>query len=86
MSEVSLKFGKKFKGTSVQVHCVHPGHVGTNIIDNSRFNIDDERFMNQQIDKDKMAERFRTGGMHPSRAAEIILKELNRIKDVYLLV
>tara|TARA_B100000401_G_scaffold396075_1_gene305393 strand:- start:65 stop:526 length:462 start_codon:yes stop_codon:yes gene_type:complete len=71
---------KEFKGTSVQVHCVHPGHVGTNIIDNSRFNIDDERFMNQQIDKDKMAERFRTGGMHPSRAAEIILKGVKQNK------
>ena len=71
---------KEFKGTSAQVHCVHPGHVGTNIIDNSRFNIDDERFMNQQIDKDKMAERFRTGGMHPSRAAEIILKGVKQNK------
>ena len=71
---------KEFKGSSVQVHCVHPGHVGTNIVDNSRFNTDETTLMNQNIDKDQMAERFRTGGMHPSRAAEIILNGVSRNK------
>jgi len=69
---------KELKGTSVQVHRVHPGHVGTNIVDNSRFNEDDPGFLGQDINKDQLAERFRTGGMHPSRAAEIILNGVKR--------
>ena len=32
---------KEFKDSTIQVHCVHPGHVGTNIVANSRFNEDD---------------------------------------------
>ena len=73
---------KEFKDTQVQVHCVHPGHVGTNIIANSRFNEDDDSEFLRQDDRDvdEMAEMFKTGGMHPSRAAEIILNGVKRNK------
>ena len=73
---------KEFKDTAVQVHCVHPGHIGTNIVANSRFNEDDDAtFMRQDnVDVDEMADMFRTGGMHPSRAAQIILNGVKRNK------
>ena len=64
---------KEFKGTNLQVHCVHPGHVGTNILANSRFNTDQPGRFGKDFNKDEMAEMFRTKGMHPSRAASIIL-------------
>ena len=73
---------KEFKDSAVQVHCVHPGHIGTNIVANSRFNEeDDATFLRQDnVDVDEMAEMFRTGGMHPSRAAQIILNGVQRKK------
>lgn len=72
---------KEFKGTAVQVHCVHPGHIGTNIIANAKFNEEDEGFLQQDnVDVDEMANMFRTRGMHPSRAAEIILNGVKRNK------
>ena len=70
---------KEHKDSKVQVHCVHPGHVGTNIISNSRINADDE-FLGEDMDVDQMAEMFRTGGMHPSKAAQIILNGVKRNK------
>ena len=71
---------KEFKDTSVQVQCVHPGHIGTNIVANSRFTEDDAGFLGDDFNKDEMAEMFRTKGMHPSRAAEIILNGVKRNK------
>jgi NAD(P)-dependent dehydrogenase (short-subunit alcohol dehydrogenase family) len=74
---------KELKGSSVQVHCVHPGHIGTNIVSNARINKSDqaanslERLMGKLIgagnDKAQLAEFFKNNGMHPSRAAQIVL-------------
>jgi len=33
---------REFKGSNLSVHCVHPGHIGTNIIKNSRFTETDD--------------------------------------------
>ena len=73
---------KEFKDSTVQVHCVHPGHIGTNIVANSRFNEeDDATFLRQDnVDMDEIANMFKTGGMHPSRAAQIILNGVQRKK------
>ncbi len=73
---------KELKDSPVQVHCVHPGHIGTNIVANSRFNEeDDATFLRQDnVDVDEMADMFRSGGMHPSRAAQIILNGVKRRK------
>ncbi|MEM9623189.1 MAG: SDR family oxidoreductase [Pseudomonadota bacterium] len=73
---------KEFKDSAVQVHCVHPGHIGTNIVSNARFNEEDEAtFLRQDnVDVDEMANMFKTGGMHPSRAAQIILNGVKRGK------
>ena len=73
---------KEFRDSSVQVHCVHPGHIGTNIVANARFNEeDDATFLRQDdVDVDEMAKMFKTGGMHPSRAAQIILNGVKKKK------
>lgn len=74
---------------NLQIHCVHPGHIGTNIVANSRMDEDD---YNQEDQKSsiftrnapstlkEMEDEFREGGMHPSRAAQIILKGVKKNK------
>ena len=75
---------------NLQIHCVHPGHVGTNIVANSRMDeedlqTDEERgssifTRNQPTTLEEMADSFREGGMHPSKAAQIILKGVKKNK------
>jgi NAD(P)-dependent dehydrogenase (short-subunit alcohol dehydrogenase family) len=73
---------KEHRDSTIQVHCVHPGHIGTNIVSNSRFNEQDfedgETLMSNAQSKDEMAEMFRSNGMHPSRAADIILQGVRK--------
>ena len=77
---------------NLQVHCVHPGHVGTNIVANSRM--DEESYKesleqennssiftrNRPATIEEMAESFKEGGMHPSKAARIILSGVKKKK------
>jgi len=78
---------------NLQVHCVHPGHVGTNIVSNSRM--DEEAYQealeeganrgsiftrNQPANLEEMANNFKEGGMHPSKAAQIILNGVKKNK------
>ena len=74
---------------NLQVHCVHPGHIGTNIVANSRM--DEERFDQDEqttsifkrqspTSLEEMEKQFREGGMHPSRAAQIILNGVKKNK------
>lgn len=83
---------KELKDTNVQVHCVHPGHIGTNIVTNARINKREDAInpMQQMMGKligigttqEEMADFFRNNGMHPSRASNIILKGIlkNRVR------
>ena len=74
---------KEHKGGSVQIHSVHPGHIGTNILGNARVNEAKEsanafqRLIGKLAgigdDREAMAEFFQRNGMHPSRAAQIML-------------
>ncbi len=74
---------KELKNTNVQVHCVHPGHIGTNFITNARMNVREDTVspMQEMMGKligiattqEEMADFFRNNGMHPSRASNIIL-------------
>ena len=74
---------KELKNTNVQVHCVHPGHIGTNIVTNARMNVREDTVspMQEMMGKligigttqEEMADFFRNNGMHPSRASNIIL-------------
>jgi len=73
---------KEHKDSPIQVHCVHPGHIGTNIVNNSRFNEEEieqrESLIDTAASKDEMAEMFRVNGMHPSKAAKIILEGVRK--------
>lgn len=75
---------KELKGGNVQIHSVHPGHIGTNIVTNARMNTKEDNVnpMQEMMGKligigstqEEMADFFRNNGMHPSRASNIILK------------
>ncbi len=75
---------------NLQIHCVHPGHVGTNIVANSRMDEEDLQtdeeggssiFTRERpTTVEEMADSFREGGMHPSKAAQIILNGVKRNK------
>ena len=78
----SLALEMKQTNPNLQIHCVHPGHIGTNIASSAR--ISDEDFDKTQArmsifnrnppkTKQEMGELFKEGGMHPSKAAKIIL-------------
>jgi len=79
---------KEFKGSSVQIHCVHPGHIGTNILGNARINKSEEsanafqrlvgKLVGLNDDQEAMAEFFQKNGMHPSRAAQVMLNGVLR--------
>ena len=75
---------REFKDTNLSVHCVHPGHIGTNIVANSRFTEIETEPDNSPSgfagNHTEMANLFRDHGMHPSRAAGIILKGISRGK------
>ena len=79
---------------NLQVHCVHPGHIGTNIAASARM---DEEEFNKQVKEqqnnssiftrkapknlEEMGNQFREGGMHPSKAANIILNGVKKNKS-----
>lgn len=79
---------KELKGSSVQVHAVHPGHIGTNILSNARVSESKksansiERLVRKLFaigdSQEELAAFFRKNGMHPSRAAQIILNGVRK--------
>ena len=82
---------KELNGSNVQIHSVHPGHIGTNIVTNARMNTKEDNVnpMQEMIGKligigstqEEMADFFRNNGMHPSRASNIILKGVLKNKS-----
>ena len=68
---------KEMKGTNLQVHCVHPGHVGTNIASSAKHvEPEDGRpstLLGKKFSVEEQGKMFKENGMHPSRAAKIIL-------------
>ena len=76
---------------NLQIHCVHPGHIGTNIAGTARM---DDRVAKKVIEDGKksiftwkpptsleeMGQEFKQGGMHPSKAAKIILSGVKKNK------
>ena len=78
----SLALEMRQTNPNLQIHCVHPGHIGTNIASSARmseqdFNKTQARMSifnrNPPKTKQEMGELFKEGGMHPSKAAKIIL-------------
>lgn len=76
---------------NLQIHCVHPGHIGTNIAVTARM---DDQVAKKVIEDGKksiftwkpptsleeMGQEFKQGGMHPSKAAKIILSGVKKNK------
>ena len=87
----SLALEMKETNPNLQIHCVHPGHIGTNIAATARMN--EEDFNRDEGTRDsiftrnapktqkEMGDLFREGGMHPSKAAEIILNGVKKNKS-----
>ena len=75
---------KEMKGTSVQVHCVHPGHIGTNILASAKVNPSEDNdekrgmFARPDATQEEQGEAFRQNGMHASQAAQIILNGVRK--------
>jgi NAD(P)-dependent dehydrogenase (short-subunit alcohol dehydrogenase family) len=68
---------REMDGTNLQVHCVHPGHVGTNIASSAKeveggSNREMPAFL-RDMSVEERGIMFKENGMHPSRAAQIIL-------------
>ncbi|MDB3951044.1 SDR family oxidoreductase [Gammaproteobacteria bacterium] len=85
----SLALEMKQTNPNLQIHCVHPGHIGTNIAATARmsdedFNDNESRpsifSKNAPKTQQEMGELFREGGMHPSKAAQIILNGVRKNK------
>ena len=87
----SLALEMKATNPNLQIHCVHPGHIGTNIAATARmsdedFNRDDGArssifTRNAPKSQKEMGDLFRDGGMHPSKAAQIILNGVRKKKS-----
>ena len=75
---------KEMKGTSVQVHCVHPGHIGTNILAAAKVNPSEDNdekkgmFARPDATQEEQGEAFRQNGMHASNAAQVILNGVRK--------
>ena len=85
----SLALEMKQTNPNLQIHCVHPGHIGTNIAATARMS--DEDFKDNETrssiftrnapkTQQEMGELFREGGMQPSKAAKIILNGVKKNK------
>ena len=85
----SLALEMKQTNPNLQIHCVHPGHIGTNIAATARMSDEDFKdnesrssifARNAPKTQQEMGELFREGGMHPSKAAKIILNGVKKNK------
>ena len=89
----SLALEMKETNPNLQIHCVHPGHIGTNIASAARMSEEDFK-KSQEINaqssmlsknppksKKEMGEIFKNNGMHPSKAAKIILNGVKKNKS-----
>ncbi len=77
---------KEFKGTNLQIHAVHPGHIGTNILasakrEESAPDLSLVNIVGKNVSQEEQGRIFRENGMHPSRAAQIILEGVKAKKS-----
>ena len=77
---------KEFKGTNLQIHAVHPGHIGTNILasakrEESAPDLNLVNIVGKNLSQEEQGKIFRENGMHPSRAAQIILEGVKAKKS-----
>ena len=77
----------ELKDEKIQIHSVYPGHIGTNIVLDAKF---DKDFLLTESEKTKNSDNpltiqefgstFRDTGMSPDRAAKIIFKGVKKNK------
>ena len=77
----------ELKEEKIQIHSVYPGHIGTNIVLDAKF---DKDFLLTESEKTKNSDNpitiqefgstFRDTGMSPDKAAKIILKGVKKNK------
>ena len=77
---------KEFKGTNLQIHAVHPGHIGTNILasakrEESAPDLSLVNIVGKNLSQEEQGKIFRENGMHPRRAAQIILEGVKAKKS-----
>ena len=89
----SLALEMKQTNPNLQIHCVHPGHIGTNIASATKMTEEDFK-KSQEINaqssmlsknppksQKELGELFKNKGMHPSKAAKIILNGVKKNKS-----
>ena len=78
----------ELKDEKIQIHSVYPGHIGTNIVLDAKFDKDflssnankTEDTDNDPITIQEFGSTFRDTGMSPDKAAKIILKGVKKNK------
>lgn len=64
------------KGSNIHVASIHPGHIGTNILANSRTAGNGDVWQQRGADVKEAGRQFRQRGLAPAKAANIILDGL----------
>tara|TARA_B100000609_G_scaffold116877_1_gene93036 strand:+ start:71 stop:991 length:921 start_codon:yes stop_codon:yes gene_type:complete len=78
----------ELKDEKIQIHCVYPGHIGTNIVLDAKIDKDflttnvknTKDSKNNPITIQEFGSTFRDTGMSPNKAAKIILKGVKKNK------
>lgn len=71
---------QELKSSSIHVACIHPGHIGTNILESARRDggiIDKQHSEQEQL---FIAQAFKATGLSADDAAERIIKDLEKRK------
>tara|TARA_B100000902_G_C27233105_1_gene875979 strand:+ start:452 stop:1318 length:867 start_codon:yes stop_codon:yes gene_type:complete len=78
----SLSLEMQIAESPVEVYCVFPGHIGTNIVNSSRFKSfdpEEDSFFGKAPSKEEAGIVFKNNApTSPSKAAKIILKNIKR--------
>ena len=78
----SLSLEMQIAESPVEVYCVFPGHIGTNIVNSSRFKSfdpEEDPFFGKAPSKEEAGIVFKNNApTSPSKAAKIILKNIKR--------
>jgi len=70
----TASLAEELRDSNIHVTSIHPGHIGTNIVRNSRPAEGNDAWEENADQKSRFADEFQTRGMDPVQAANIILK------------
>lgn len=72
---------QELKHTNITVSSIHPGHVGTDILENARKQGNVVSTTLTPEEQEQYAAAFKARGLSPSRAAQVILDDLEKGKN-----